>query len=85
MESAARATGLPCPAQPEQALRPLCYALQTKDISFGSFVLTGFAGWCEYRADSAPETQALLRVLPYTGVGYKTAQGMGAVQVSQLQ
>ena len=80
LESAARAAGLPCPARPEQALRPLRYALQTEDISFGPFTLTGFTGWCEYRAEPSPETQALLRVLPYTGAGYKTAQGMGAVR-----
>jgi len=85
LESAARATGLPCPAQPGQALRPMRYALETKDISFGSFVLTGFTGWCEYRAENPPETQALLRVLPYTGAGYKTAQGMGAVRVARLK
>jgi len=83
LESAARTTGLSCPIQPEQALRPLLYDLETRDISFGSFVLTGFAGWCEYRVENSPEAQALLRVLPYTGVGYKTAQGMGAVRVSQ--
>ena len=85
LESAARATGLPCPAQPEQALRPLCYALQTRDISFGPFVLTGFTGWCEYRVENSPETQALLRVLPYTGAGYKTAQGMGSVRVTRCK
>ena len=65
----------------KQVLHPLCYALQTKDISFGSFVLTGFVGWCEYQVDGSPEAQVLLRALPYMGAGYKTAQGMGAVRV----
>ena len=85
LESAARASGLPCPAWPEQALRPACYALQTKDISFGAFKLTGFVGWCEYFAEPSPEAQALLRALPYTGAGYKTAQGMGAVRITRLK
>ena len=85
LESVARATGLPCPAQPEQVLLPLQYSLQTKNIFFGSFKLTGFVGWCEYSVNNSSEVQALLRSLPYTGVGYKTAQGMGAVRITRMK
>jgi len=81
VESAARASGLPIPELPTQCLQPLCHALKTTEVSFDSFVLTGFTGWCEYRAAPALDLQALLRAMPYTGLGYKTAQGMGAVQV----
>jgi CRISPR-associated endoribonuclease Cas6 len=85
VESAARASGLPMPGLPAECLQPLRHALKTTEVSFGPFVLTGFTGWCEYRAAPAPELQALLRAMPYTGLGYKTAQGMGAVQVRPCQ
>ena len=85
VESLSRTSGLPMPDMPDQCLRPLRHALKTKELSFGSFVLTGFMGWCEYSALPAPELQALLRVMPYTGIGYKTAQGMGAVQVRHVR
>ena len=65
-----------------ESLRPTRYALKTREISYGAFHLTGFTGWCEYAVLSEPEQWArLLGAAPYTGVGYKTAQGMGAVRV----
>jgi len=85
VESLSRASGLPMPDVPDQCLRPLRYALKTEEVLFGPYVLTGFVGWCEYSAVAAPELQALLRVMPYTGIGYKTAQGMGAVQVRPVK
>ena len=69
------------------ALYPTGYQLQTEKAEFGKFALYGFRGTCEYAIDPAlsPELRAklwqMLCALPYTGVGYKTAQGMGAVVV----
>ena len=67
------------------ALYPTGYQLQTEKAEFGKFVLHGFRGTCEYAIDSAlppalrVQLWRMLCALPYTGVGYKTAQGMGAV------
>ena len=69
------------------ALYPTGHQLQTEKVSFGQFALCGFRGTCEYAIDPAlpAELRAalwrLLSVLPYFGVGYKTAQGMGAVSL----
>ena len=72
------------------ALYPTEYQLQSEKVEFGKFALHGFRGTCEYAIDSAlsPELRTqlwqMLCALPYTGVGYKTAQGMGAVSLDSM-
>jgi CRISPR-associated endoribonuclease Cas6 len=70
-------------------LCPVQHQLHTETVTSGTYTLTGFRGACSYAIDRMlpPETRAflaeLLRVLPFTGVGYKTAQGMGGVQTEE--
>jgi len=64
---------------------PTGYQLKTERVDFGKYALHGFRGICEYAMDPAlapalrVKLQQLLSALPFTGVGYKPAQGMGAV------
>jgi CRISPR-associated endoribonuclease Cas6 len=66
---------------------PLAYQLQTKSFSGGNYRFNGFTGYCEYSVARSISRgnwqmlQLLLAVAPYSGVGYKTAMGMGAVKV----
>jgi len=69
------------------ALYPTGYQLRTEKVEFGKYALHGFCGTCEYAVDPAlspalhAELRRMLWALPYTGAGYKTAQGMGAVSL----
>jgi CRISPR-associated endoribonuclease Cas6 len=66
-------------------LHPSDYKLETEKINMGAYTMTGFKGWCEYRIfremsdDDRSRLFSLLRLLPYTGVGYKTTMGLGVV------
>jgi CRISPR/Cas system endoribonuclease Cas6 (RAMP superfamily) len=69
-------------------VHPCGYDLHTQAISFGGYTHSGFTGWCDYliARDFPQEYNALLwelmSILPYTGIGYKTAMSMGNVILS---
>jgi CRISPR-associated endoribonuclease Cas6 len=63
------------------------YELRTEKFQTPERTQLGFRGWVTY--ESAPHAEAyvvalhaLARLAPFTGVGYQTARGMGAVRVS---
>ena len=66
---------------------PTHYALETKNINFGTFMRTGFTGFCVYKTmpklphGVRDKLVELIQILDYVGVGYKTTMGMGAVDV----
>jgi len=66
---------------------PAHYTLETKEIHFGAFTLTGFTGFCVYKTapdlstDIRNKLAAVIQISDYAGVGYKTTMGMGAVDV----
>ncbi|MDR3085296.1 MAG: CRISPR system precrRNA processing endoribonuclease RAMP protein Cas6 [Christensenellaceae bacterium] len=83
IESLTRSTGLALNGEAGQFLQPLRYSLHTEAVNFKLYSITGFLGWAEYAiaANAPAELQAELRALPYTGLGYKTTQGLGAVRI----
>ena len=66
---------------------PVHYSLETKQVQFGTFALSGFTGFCVYRmmpnlASGARNKLAnIVQISDYVGVGYKTTMGMGAVDI----
>lgn len=86
--SVERVYGMPLlPEHPESTSNVLVseYELSTRQVSGGNFPLKGFVGWVQYAItrECPPSLATLLamlaRLAPYTGVGYHTRQGMGAV------
>jgi len=63
------------------------YKLETVMVDFQRFTKPGFVGWCQFQIekdlppDDRKQLLALLRVMPYTGIGYKTTMGMGMVSL----
>ena len=64
-------------------IRPVYYRLRTGAMGFGSYEELGFQGTCAYALDAAepPELRRAVQALSlfafYSGVGVKTAMGMG--------
>ena len=67
----------------EAKILPIRYTLYTCALQMDRFFVTGFVGQCVYRMDSGIPAECLehlgclLRIIPFTGIGYKTAMGMG--------
>jgi len=63
------------------------YKLETVMVDFQRFTKPGFIGWCQFQIakDLQPADRkqllALMRIMPYTGIGYKTTMGMGMVSL----
>jgi len=70
-------------------VHPCGYDLRTQVISFGGYTHSGFIGHCDYIVSKElPQKQRallcdLLSAIPYTGIGYKTAMGMGTAKFAQ--
>ena len=71
-----------------EGLQIVRYELRTGMSNMTKFMIPGFCGECFYQVDRSLERihrealRKLLRLLPFTGIGYKTAMGMGQAQVS---
>lgn len=64
------------------------YKLQTEQFQTTERTQIGFRGWVTYTYPTQAEQYlgtltALARLATFTGVGYQTARGMGAVRVSR--
>jgi len=63
------------------------YSLETQEISFSNYKIIGFTGEVCYRIPPGTDpvvkrvVNALARLAPYSGVGYKTPMGLGWVEV----
>jgi len=63
------------------------YNLETQEVSFSVYKIIGFTGVVSYRLPPRTDpmvkrvVNALARLAPYAGVGYKTPMGLGWVEV----
>ncbi|MEO0180556.1 MAG: CRISPR-associated endoribonuclease Cas6 [candidate division WOR-3 bacterium] len=63
------------------------YSLETQEVSFSDYKIIGFTGEISYRFPTGIDpmvkivVNALARLAPYSGVGYKTPMGLGWVEV----
>lgn len=85
-----------CSMEDEEALRLLCgglqirrYRLCSRDYKLKGQYIHGFAGEVQLSANLAAPMMELWKLLlvfaPYSGVGIKTALGMGAVKISPVR
>ena len=73
-----------------ESVLPMQYRLETGVMRMDKYFIPGFVGICSFRMIETPsdeEKQALaklLAIVPFAGIGYKTAMGMGQATVGEV-